>query len=224
LDTVCPHCFARVSNQARFCEFCGTAIHPEMSAGETSQLICPACGEGHTLTSRAYGNVSALECQRCAGLWLSNEAFKQLTDQAAKEGVQNDPRWTPALARAPQVDVPLPHDGVHYRPCVMCHQLMLKQNYSHSGVLVDVCGKHGVWLDADALPRIIDWIHAGGLVWMNNQAAQRQAAEQARQQSQAKAEAELIESNIQPARPSRNFDLGGSVVARIIRWVLGIFS
>ncbi len=95
LDTVCPHCFARVSHQARFCQFCGGVIHPEMSAGSTTQLICPACGDGHVLTSRALGSVSALECQRCGGIWLSHESFQQLTAEASKEGMHIDPRLTP---------------------------------------------------------------------------------------------------------------------------------
>ncbi len=106
LDTVCPHCLTRVSNHARFCHFCGKPIHPEMVAGIKSTLVCPECGEGHMLVSRAWGDVSALECGRCAGLWLSDVSFQRLTDQAAEEGMHIESRDRMPQARLPETDVP----------------------------------------------------------------------------------------------------------------------
>lgn len=224
LDTVCPHCLAHIGNSAKFCQFCGTAIHPEAMAGETSQYACPACGAGHFLTSRAVDNVSALECQRCAGMWLSHEDFRQIVEQAAQEGQQIDPRLTSKTARPPQVDAPPPDGGMHYRHCLICQQLMTRQNYGHgSGVVIDVCGRHGVWLDADKLPRILQWIDDGGLVRTNQEAAQRLDQEQAQERAQAAAEATLIEKNIYPGQLSRDaadaegFAFADLWIARIIR-------
>jgi Zn-finger nucleic acid-binding protein len=231
LDTVCPHCLARVSNSARFCQFCGAAIHPETVAGEPSQLICPSCGAGHFLTSRAVGNVSAMECQRCGGLWMTHDDFNLLTKQAANEGLNVEPRQAPKIARGPQVDLPLAEHGMHYRECVICKQLMVKQNFAHtSGVVVDVCGRHGIWLAADALPRIVDWIQAGGLTRINQQSVQQESDQALRQKSQTRAEAALIERNIQTRASgdsmySRGFSIGGISIGRIIRWALaGIFG
>ena len=41
---------------------------------------------------------------------------------------------------------------------------MVHQNFEHrSGVIVDVCRKHGIWFDANKLTQLLDWIRAGGL-------------------------------------------------------------
>ena len=34
LDTVCPHCMARISDRDKFCHFCGARIAPESVVGE----------------------------------------------------------------------------------------------------------------------------------------------------------------------------------------------
>jgi hypothetical protein len=41
---------------------------------------------------------------------------------------------------------------------------MNRINFAHtSGVIVDVCTKHGTWFDADELRRVLEFITAGGL-------------------------------------------------------------
>ena len=44
----------------------------------------------------------------------------------------------------------------------------------HLQHVIDVCGRHGIWLDADELPRILDWIHAGGLARANEELAAKE--------------------------------------------------
>ena len=66
-----------------------------------------------------------------------------------------------------------------YRPCCVCKQLMVRQHFGRqSGVIVDVCKYHGVWFDADELPRILDWIRSGGLARANEEEVARQKQEQ----------------------------------------------
>src|SRR5262249_36118624 len=53
--------------------------------------------------------------------------------------------------------------GRFYRPCVVCGELMNRFNFGRvSGVIIDACRDHGIWFDAEALTRILDWIHRGG--------------------------------------------------------------
>ncbi len=41
---------------------------------------------------------------------------------------------------------------------------MNRSNFSkNSGVIVDICRQHGVWFDAEELPKIIEFIRQGGL-------------------------------------------------------------
>ena len=53
---------------------------------------------------------------------------------------------------------------INYVPCPDCGQLMNRSNFAHSsGVIIDLCKQHGVWFDAEELPKIIEFIRKGGL-------------------------------------------------------------
>ena len=57
-----------------------------------------------------------------------------------------------------------PLSKVSYVPCPDCKQLMNRSNFAHaSGVIIDICKKHGVWFDAGELPQIIEFIQKGGM-------------------------------------------------------------
>jgi Zn-finger nucleic acid-binding protein len=41
---------------------------------------------------------------------------------------------------------------------------MTRRNFGQSsGVIIDVCRRHGVWFDRGELPRVIQFVEAGGL-------------------------------------------------------------
>jgi Zn-finger nucleic acid-binding protein len=168
LNTICPHCLARVSDQARFCHHCGTGLVPELDAGSDTELVCPACQAGHGLVSRRLATepVTVLECGRCAGFWMGREAFRQLVERARHEALPAGTLSQTPLHTAAQFGLPTqeqPRHGSFYRPCVVCGQLMNRLNYGHSsGVIIDVCRDHGIWFDADELARILTWLRAGG--------------------------------------------------------------
>ena len=181
LDTVCPKCLARVSGRAKFCHHCGIRLVPESVAGDDTSLICPACGDEHRMISRRIGEVAVLECDRCAGLWLGNEVFKDLTERALSDAVEVDLFLESARTREAELDSPeeRAQQAWRYRNCVLCGKMMHRRNFGRrSGVIVDICKDHGVWFDADELPRILDWIRSGGLA----KAAEQRAAEAAHEE------------------------------------------
>jgi hypothetical protein len=165
LDTVCPNCLARVSDRARFCHHCGLGLVPELDAGAETPLPCPACQDGHCLTSRRLGaeQVTVLECGACGGFWVGPEAFRQLAERARSQALPALGPVGPVGEVAGSDAPPRPHRGSFYRPCVVCGGLMNRVNYGHSsGVIVDVCKDHGIWFDADELARVLAWLRAGG--------------------------------------------------------------
>ncbi len=186
LDTVCPQCMARVSDKARFCHHCGKRINPEMVAGEKSELCCPVCKPTRPLISRSWGDISILECNRCAGMWLSHDSFRIATEQAAAETKDASRMTAPRNARAPNVDAVPPDGGKRYRPCVVCNQLMQRQQFGRgSGVIIDLCKNHGLWFDADELSRIIDWIQTGGAAQAEREEETDRAREEALERRKA---------------------------------------
>ncbi len=41
---------------------------------------------------------------------------------------------------------------------------MNRRNFGrHSGVIVDICGSHGIWFDAQELAQVVRWVRSGGL-------------------------------------------------------------
>jgi Zn-finger nucleic acid-binding protein len=164
LDTICPGCMARVSGRARFCHFCGTPVLAAQAAAGESGYRCPSCEGERLLASRRLGraNVALFECATCGGLWIEKEIFEVLADRARSGqlpegfggGIQADP---PAVAPA------APGQQLRYRPCVLCSALMNRRNYGRkSGVIVDVCARHGIWFDLHELDRLLRWIREGG--------------------------------------------------------------
>jgi len=179
LHTICPGCMARVSDRATYCHHCALHLDPQGSAGDITTSTCPVCGEDHRLSSRDFGvdGLSILECPSCAGLWLSHSAFRHLVERA-----ESSPAATKihaaAAARAAATEAPIRArveipDRL-YRKCIECGQLMNRRNYDQkSGVIIDVCGSHGVWFDPDELASILRWIRHGGARLAREQKAER---------------------------------------------------
>jgi Zn-finger nucleic acid-binding protein len=172
LETVCPHCLARISDQAKFCHHCGTPLTAEHEAGKETDLICPACAEGQRLISRQVGTerTEVFECPRCAGFWMGHDAFKRFVERSRQEALPGG--MTPETPQQIAARFGLPAGrampaggdrGTFYRPCAVCHEMMVRRNFGHdSAVLIDLCREHGIWFDADELARILVWLRAGG--------------------------------------------------------------
>ena len=72
---------------------------------------------------------------------------------------------------------------VRYRRCPECGQIMNRVNFgTRSGVVIDQCKAHGVWLDNGELIHIMEWKRAGGqiLAEQRRQARQEEAARAAK--------------------------------------------
>ena len=143
LQTVCPNCLARVSDHA--------------IAGDQTTLPCPVCGPDCLLTSRRVrdSEIQVMECQKCGGFWIGLQALDRLLDREARQPQSAPPTPGPPL--------PLPVRSP-YRPCAVCGQLMVRRNFGRSsGVIVDLCGLHGIWFDAQELAHVLRWIRSGNL-------------------------------------------------------------
>ena len=227
LHTVCPECLARVSDRAKFCHHCGVALTPELAFGKESELVCPHCGDDRTLFSRRLGReqVTVLECDHCAGLWLGRDTFARLTERAGRDALQAAESGSAPRAGRPAPGTAAASDRWQYRSCPVCGKMMQRKNYGRkSGVIVDQCREDGLWFDADELPRILAWIRGGGLA-----AARRQQQEEARFDQQTgriaragrtpAAYGTLGDLNADEGQPSGGWDLLFDVVAQIFSGV-----
>ena len=146
----CPNCAKPVNPKSRYCPHCG---HENRVADASCDPFCPRCDIA--LEPYDYRNNDAEICPHCSGLWFDRQEFAYLTSEREVYQDQNLPKsfQRPALQAE-----------TSYLPCVRCGTPMTKKNFQEiSGVMIDICGDHGIWLDAGELETIRTFIANGGL-------------------------------------------------------------
>jgi Zn-finger nucleic acid-binding protein len=153
---VCPECFARTPAGSRFCTACGVAFRPEALNVETREIPCPACSL--PMRPRAVAGIALYECTRCQGLWIPEGCLEPLVRRVRDANA--DPEDPRAGAPAARVRSGNPaSQRVEYRRCPECDSHMQRRNFQRaSGIIVDVCRRHGTWLDADELEQIAGFV------------------------------------------------------------------
>lgn len=171
LSGVCPVCFARLLTGARFCTECGIEIAPQALRAVEEGTVCPRCRSA--LRSRTVGHTALVECGGCGGLWISQDDLDRICEKADEEELVSR-----ALASSQPSHPVDPSQGPAYLPCPTCHDLMVRRNFGGtSGILIDVCRGHGVWLDHRELERILEFVRKGGLMAARAREVERLAHE-----------------------------------------------
>lgn len=156
LKTVgCSSCLGMMFLGSKFCGHCGAEANDIVVDAASRPGSCPRCEI--VLRSLEIGSVSISECERCGGFWCGIQTFESLCvskeKQASVLGVIENRK---TIGRRPA--------AIKYVPCPDCGDLMNRSNFARiSGVIIDMCRGHGVWFDADELPRIIEFIELGGM-------------------------------------------------------------
>jgi Zn-finger nucleic acid-binding protein len=168
----CAACFASMFAGSRFCARCGAEATREL-LDDATPLPCPRCRE--PMQALRLGATTARECAACGGLWLDPASLQQLSDaRDDRVGV-----ISVLAARVPTAAVR--PDVVRYVPCPQCGRLMNRQNFAHSsGIVLDVCATHGVWLDRGELERVLGFVSGGGLARARTRERERLIEEQRR--------------------------------------------
>ena len=153
LQTVaCPKCMGMMFVGTKFCPHCGARAQ-EIVAGDQTPRKCPRCDVA--LTDVDVANTPLEECTRCGGLWVSVTNFEHLCSDAEAQQAAT------GLALPPPVQV---NTSVRYLKCPECANLMNRMNYAtRSGIIINACRAHGIWLDREEIRQIIEFIRAGGL-------------------------------------------------------------
>ena len=104
------------------------------------------------------GKQKVLECAVCLGLWLASASFEKIcADKEEHAAVLGS-------ASLENANRTVAETKVNYIPCPECSQLMNRANFARcSGVIIDLCKKHGIWFDRNELSRIVEFIRSGGL-------------------------------------------------------------
>jgi Zn-finger nucleic acid-binding protein len=148
----CADCFHMNPPSAVLCLGCGRELGLE-PVGEPDRLSCPDCKQPFQRFSGGPGELH--DCSTCGGQLVDHALLMDLLEQRELYG-KNAPRRP---ARHNPLESPM-----RYVPCPACGDIMARRNFGgNSGVIVDVCRKHGVWFDRGELPRVLAFVEAGGL-------------------------------------------------------------
>jgi Zn-finger nucleic acid-binding protein len=146
----CSGCGKNVNPKSMYCPFCGGRVR----TGKTVENPgCPRCGT--PLDCKKRDEIDIDVCPGCGGLWLDRGEFNIIT---AESTVYREEKLKEEYSR------PAVTEKIEYIPCVRCGKLMIRKNFGRiSGVIIDECGNHGVWLDSGELEKIRHFILDGGL-------------------------------------------------------------
>ncbi|MCW8132950.1 MAG: zf-TFIIB domain-containing protein [Planctomycetota bacterium] len=175
---ICPGCFIGLPADARFCVECGLKLTPQPLPEDAPEYACPRCRaplalhvfESKTQRSELY------DCRGCGGMWVPERSFDAIV--ATRETLGAARSLLGLTQQAPAGPAPRAEELVRYIPCPSCKNLMNRRNFAQvSGVIVDSCKGHGVWLDAEELTRIVRFIEAGGMEKARSREHERRQAE-----------------------------------------------
>lgn len=201
---------------SRFCARCG-AEATRAAVEDAAPLNCPRCTS--PLQALALAAVHVRECSACGGLWMDPDTLQKLCDAHEEHaGVVSS-----LESRVPAN--PAPQDTIRYIPCPQCAKLMNRVNFAHSsGVVMDVCKSHGVWLDRGELQRVMSFVDHGGLAAARQHQLDQLDDARRRLEIERAASATTMPYGGITITTTRTVSSSGSPVGQLLLDALGLFG
>ena len=163
----CSNCSAPLPPNSILCEYCGSRNDIDLkginyyTTNETeSERICPRCTIGlRTIDLKIDGTFLIERCDECLGLFFDPGELEALLEATVSNV------FTINRSQLDNINITKRSSdyGVSYIKCPICSKLMNRVNFgTKSGVIVDRCKDHGVWLDGGELRHLFEWMKAGG--------------------------------------------------------------
>jgi len=178
LTMKCANCGGRLDGQMTFCPYCGVRQDIDLrqmnfhDLGEDEKLPCPVCSTPlRVIELNIEPKLRIERCNTCFGMFFNPGELEALLESQINPLVWLD------QAQLNQLAADLGHDSeVVYRKCPICAERMSRLNFGgHSGVILDCCGTHGVWMEGSELRRLTEWWRAGGkLIYQQHEAERAQ--------------------------------------------------
>lgn len=189
----CSNCSAPLPPNSIRCDYCGSRndidlkeIHYNTTHECESERTCPRCSIVlKTINLKLDGTFLIERCDECLGLFFDPGELEALLEATVSNVFNIDRTRLDAINASPRAS----DYGVSYIKCPVCSRLMNRVNFgAKSGVVVDRCKDHGVWLDGGELRHLFEWMKAGGkLLDQERQEQLKQEAEQEQRKKQAQA-------------------------------------
>jgi Zn-finger nucleic acid-binding protein len=225
----CSNCSAPLPSNSIICDYCKTrndtdlkGVHHYTTHEIESARICPRCNINlRTIDLKINGKFLIERCDQCLGLFFDPAELEALLEATVTNVFDiNRSRLDDINNRMSPSNY-----SVSYIKCPVCSQIMNRVNFgTKSGVIVDRCRDHGVWLDGGELRHLFEWMKAGGkLLGQEREEQLRKESEREKEREQRKTQAEWATSD------TSGFDLYGTtlkssdpdlfqLVIKAVRW------
>ena len=187
----CSNCSAPLPPDSIICNYCKTrndtdlrGLHRYTTHSLDSGRTCPRCSIlMKTIDLKLNGTFLIERCDQCMGLFFDPQELEALLEASVSNVFDiNRAKIDDLNQRARAGDMP-----VAYIKCPVCSKLMNRINFgTKSGVIVDRCRDHGVWLDGGELRQLFEWVKAGGMLLAREREEQKQREEQREKDRQAR--------------------------------------
>lgn len=192
----CTNCSAPLPPDSIQCDYCGSRndidlknVHYYTTHESDCNRICPRCGISlKTIDLKIDGRFLIERCEQCLGLFFDPGELEAVLQATVSNVFTVDRSRLASLNAYPRsADY-----GVTYIKCPICTKIMNRVNFgSRSGVIVDRCKDHGVWVDGGELRHLFEWMKAGGKLLdqeRREETKKAEAAEAERERERVRAE------------------------------------
>lgn len=185
----CTNCSAPLPRGSIQCEYCGSRNDTDLKGINyytthefESERTCPRCSiRLRTIDLNIDGRFLIERCDDCLGLFFDPNELETLLKATVSNVFNIDRVRLENLNSAKSSDY-----GVIYIKCPVCSKIMNRVNFgTKSGVIVDRCKEHGVWLDGGELRHLFEWMKAGGKL-LQLEREEEQRSNDAREQERRK--------------------------------------
>lgn len=162
----CTNCSAPLPQGSIQCTYCGSrndidlaGVHYYTTHEIESERICPRCNIGlKTIDLNVKGRFFVERCDQCLGLFFDPNELEALLEATIANVFAINRSQLDNINTVGKSDY-----GVSYIKCPVCSTVMNRVNFGvKSGVIIDRCREHGVWLDGGELKHLFEWMKAGG--------------------------------------------------------------
>ena len=163
----CRACSAPLNANSNICQYCGVRndidLHGKIDFSvqeDISNRVCPHCMIPlQTIKLYTDGSLQIERCQKCYGLFFDPGEIETVLNNSVSDANTIHQNLLTTINRERSQH----WQKVRYLKCPVCQQFMRRLNYGHrSGVVIDQCKAHGIWLDNGEISHLMEWKKAGG--------------------------------------------------------------
>lgn len=163
----CSSCSAPLAANTNKCSYCGTRNDVDLKnrhhysiVRKETPLLCPNCEKTlQTIDLKLDGLFTIERCANCFGLFFESGKIETLLEKSVDRVFEINLLQLDAINQ----DRFATDKEVKYVKCPVCLAFMSRNVFGYrSGVIVDRCNKHGIWLDSGEITHLLEWKKAGG--------------------------------------------------------------